>query len=145
MRWQGSTLITPVSQNGILDLEFAKTPERLHQLQLFWNSDNVTLNILLDFLFIASYTWFFIAATMYIKQKLKWETWSDRAISMAVAAACFDVLENFLMLLTFSGRFQPSVMQVVYYCAVIKFILVGFVVLFLLIAFPLSISKKRWD
>ncbi len=69
--------------------------------------------------------------------------WSDRAISMAVAAAGFDVLENFLMLLTFSSRFQPSVMQVVFYCAVIKFILVGVVVLFLLIAFPLAISKKQ--
>jgi hypothetical protein len=62
MRWQGTGLITPQSPKGILDLEFAKTSDRFHQLQLFWNHEIVLQNIYLDFLFIIAYSWFLVTA-----------------------------------------------------------------------------------
>ena len=70
MRWQGKSLVTPMSPYGILDLEFARTGERMQQLRLFWNAKDVFFNVYMDFLFIASYTWFFISACQFIKKFL---------------------------------------------------------------------------
>ena len=123
MRWQGSALISPQSPNGIIDLEFAKTSGRLQQLKLFWNYEAVLQNIYLDFLFIISYTWFLVTACKAVSNKR-----STTFSALAISAGAFDVLENFLMILVWSGRFKPSVLQKVYYVAAIKFLLAGIVV-----------------
>jgi len=147
MRWQGQSLITPSSSIGILDLEFAKTTVRLNQLLLFWNYNDIALNIYLDFVFIAAYTWFFITSCIYLKEKFPLVNWSDRFISMAIAAALFDVCENLVMLFIINGRFNPSfALQVVFYCALAKFILAGIVLLYILIMLPVALLKRpRWD
>lgn len=137
MRWQGSALVTPQSPRGIIDLEFAKTPERFLQLRLFWNMETVFQNIYLDFLFIVAYTWFLVTACKAVNNN-----WSNTFSGLALSAAAFDVLENFLMILVLNGRFSPSVLQIVFYCAAIKFILAGIVVLYLLISLP-SIFKRK--
>jgi hypothetical protein len=129
MRWQGSGLITPQSSKGILDLEFAKTAERFHQLQLFWNHETVLQNIYLDFLFIIIYTWFLFTACKVVNNVK-----SNLFSGLAISAAAFDVLENFLMILVWNGRFEPSLLQIVYYTAVIKFLLAGIVVGYLLLS-----------
>lgn len=142
MRLQGKTLITPQSPKGIIDLEFAKTPERLQQLQLFMDHKTVSQNIYLDFLFIAAYGWFLVAACRYVQSKTNWNKWSNMFVSLAIAAALFDVLENFLMLLVLNGRFQPSLMEVVFYTALVKFVFAGAVVLYILLAWPFSLIRK---
>jgi len=129
MRWQGSELITPQSSKGILDLELAKTAERFHQLQLFWNHETVLQNIYLDFLFIISYTWFLVTACKTVNN-----TKSNLFSGLAISAGAFDVLENFLMILVWNGRFEPSLLQVVYYAAAIKFLLAGIVAGYLLLS-----------
>ena len=129
MRWQGSALVTPQSPKGIIDLEFAKTPARFHQLQLFWNHETVLQNIYLDFLFIISYTWFFIAACKAMRN-----IGSNIFSGLAISAGAFDVLENFLMILVWNQRFDPSVLQIAYYVAAIKFLLAGVVVVYLILS-----------
>src|SRR5438105_1995135 len=109
MRWQGRSLVTPQSSNGILDLEFAKTAERLQQLRLFWNHAIVLQNIYLDFLFILTYAWFLTAACSAVRNNR-----SALFSALALSAAAFDVLENFLMILVWNERFKPSVLQIVY-------------------------------
>lgn len=136
-RWQGSSLISPQSPRGIIDLEFAKTPERFLELRLFWNIETVLQNIYLDFLFIIAYTWFLVTACKAVNNR-----WSAIFSGLALSAAAFDVLENFLMILVLNGRFSPSVLQIVFYCAAVKFILAGMVVLYLLISLP-SIFKRK--
>jgi hypothetical protein len=143
MRWQGLSLVTPVSPKGIINLEFAKTAERFNQLKLFLNPRDVSFNIYLDFLFIASYTWFLVSGCRFVKEKINLFQWNDRFISIAVAVAFFDVCENFLLLLILYGRFSPSALQVVFYCAAIKFILAGLVVLYLLITLPVALLYKK--
>ena len=69
MRWHGMKLKTPQSSRGIIDLEFAKTPERFHQLQLFWNREVVLSNIYLDFLFIGAYAWFFYISSKTVNNR----------------------------------------------------------------------------
>lgn len=129
MRWQGSSLITPQSPKGILDLEFAKTPERFQQLRLFWNQETVLQNIYLDFLFLAAYTWFLVTACKAVNNSK-----STVFSALAISAGAFDVLENFLMMLVLNGRFSPTVLQIVYYCAAVKFVLAGIVVGYLILS-----------
>jgi hypothetical protein len=143
MRWQGQSLITPVSPKGIVNLEFAKTTERFNQLRLFWNPGDISVTIYLDFLFIAAYTWLFVTGFMFVKHKINLAAWNDRFISISVAVAFFDVCENFLMLLIIYGRFSPSALQIVFYCAAIKFILAGLVLLYLLITVPVALLYRK--
>lgn len=143
MRWQGKSLVTPVSPYGILDLEFARTGERMQQLRLFWNAKDVFFNVYMDFLFIASYTWFFISACQFIKKISNWKLWSNRFISIAIATACFDVAENFMMLLVYNGRFNPFVLQIVYVVAIIKFVLAAALILYILTALPFVMLQKN--
>jgi len=128
LRRQGRNLITPQSPKGIIDLEFAKTPARFHQLQLFWNQDTVLQNIYLDFLFIIAYTWFLVTACKAVKNNK-----SHIFSALTISAGAFDVFENFLLILVLNGKFNPSVLQIVYYTAAIKFILIvivlGFIIL----------------
>ena len=143
MRWQGSELITAASPKGILDLEFAKSAYRLQHLRLFMPHEAVVLNIFLDFLFIGAYTWFFVTACTFIEEKNKWTKWSRHFKGIAIAAALFDVLENFLMLLVWNQRFSADLIQVVYYIAAIKFILAGMVVVYLIISIPFLFKKAK--
>lgn len=129
MQWQGSALRTPQSSRGVVDLEFAKTPERFRQLQLFWNTGVVLQNIYLDFLFIIAYTWFLVAASKAVNNK-----WTNLFSGLAISAAACDVLENFLMVMVLNGRFNLSVLHIIYYCAAIKFILAGVVLVYLLLS-----------
>jgi len=125
---QGINLITPQSPRGIIDLEFAKTPARLNQLLLFWNQHTILQNIYLDFLFIIAYTWFLVTACKAVKNSK-----SNIFSALTISAGAFDVLENFLLILVLNGKFNPSVLQIVYYAAAIKFILIvivaGFIIL----------------
>lgn len=142
MQWQGTSLVTPVSPKGIIDLEFAKTPERFLQLQLFMDQTKLRINLYLDFLFMASYVWFLVAACRYIKHKTGWTRASGIFSSLAISGGLFDVAENFLLILLLEGRFDPSILEVVYYCAAIKFVLAGSVLLYLLFSWPFSLRRK---
>ncbi|HEY0355058.1 MAG TPA: hypothetical protein VGC29_02570 [Flavisolibacter sp.] len=143
MRWQGSALITPVSPKGIIDLEFARTTERFNQLRLFLDQSAVLTNIYLDFIFIVAYTWFLYTACNYIRKKTGWNKWSLMFSTIAITAGMFDVCENFLLLLIFNGRFMPSLMEVVFWCAAIKFVLAGAVVVYLLLSWPFTLRKRK--
>ena len=143
MRGQGSSLVTPQSRNGILDLEFAKSPEKYYQLRLFWDYRDLRLNIFLDFLFIASYVWFLVTACNFVKRRAGRIKWTNLVISLSITAGLFDVCENFLMLLVLNGRFNPDILQVVYYCAVLKFILAGLAVLYLLLSLPILFYRRQ--
>jgi hypothetical protein len=143
MRMQGSSLITTASPKGIIDLEFARTAERLKYLRLFLDHNAVVQNIFLDFLFIAGYTWFFVTACLFVKETNAWSKWSDHFKGIAIAAGLFDVCENFLILLVWNERFGPGLLQIVYYCAAIKFVLAGMVVMYLLISIPFVLRARR--
>jgi len=126
---QGRNLVTPQSSKGIIDLEFAKTPGRFHQLQLFWNQQTVLQNLYLDFLFIIAYTWFLVTVCKAVKNRK-----SNIFSVVTISAGTFDVLENFLLILVLNGKFNPSVLSIVYYVALIKFLLIGTVVGFIVLS-----------
>ena len=128
-RWQGLSLVTPQCPKGIIDLEFAKTTERFHQLQMFWNYKTVANNIYIDFLFILAYTWFLVSTCKAVKNNK-----SNIFSALAISAGAFDVLENFLLILIWNRRFDPSVLHIVFYIAAIKFLLIAIVVGFIILS-----------
>ncbi|MGZ5285608.1 MAG: hypothetical protein ACXWV0_01785 [Flavisolibacter sp.] len=143
MRLQGSSLVTPLSPKGIIDIEFARTAERFNQLRLFLNHQAVMTNIYLDFIFIAAYTWFLVAACKYINSKTQWQKWSNIFSTLAVSAGLFDVFENFLLILVWNERFKTSLLEVIFWCAAIKFVLAGAVILYLLLSWPFTLRRQK--
>lgn len=146
MRWQGSGLKTDVSPRGIVDLEFADTRQRLHELMMQWDISVVKMNIWLDFLFIVAYVLFLsIAAEL---SALKWGPgiWQKTGLWLARAAyvaGVMDIAENLLMLQSVAGNYNNASLQLTFYCAAVKFVLAGLVVLYLLFSLPVSLRKKR--
>lgn len=129
MWWQGSNLITPQSPRGIIDLEFARTIEHFRPLQFFWNHEAVLQGIYLYFLLVIAYTWFLVTSC-----KLLANNRSNLFSAFAVSAGAFNVLENFVMILVWNQRFDPSVLQMVFYAAIIKFILIFLVIGFIILS-----------
>lgn len=145
MRFQGAALDTPVSPRAIIDLEFADTAQRVSQLLSHWDISVVKINIWLDFFFILSYVWFLLVIAETLA--LKWpEQHPMRHVGLflsraTVAAGVFDVVENLLMLQTISGSYTTHSLQLTFYCALIKFIIIAVVFLYFLASVPNAVKK----
>lgn len=143
LRWQGSVLVTPASSRGILDLEFAGNTVRLYQLKLFWNGKDVNNNIYLDFLFIAAYTTFLMSACQLVYEKSRHTKRAEWFTRIALAAGIFDIVENLLMLVAWNDGAGNGAMKLIYYCAAIKFLLAGVVVLYLMYSLPVLVRNRK--
>ena len=143
LRWQGNVLVTPASSRGILDLEFAGNTLRLYQLKLFWNASDVNNNIYLDFLFIAAYTAFLMGACQWVSEKSRHTKRAEWFTRIALAAGIFDIVENLLMLVAWNDGAGNGAMKLIYYCAAIKFLLAGLVVLYLMYSLPVLLRKRK--
>lgn len=143
MRWQGQTLVTEVSTRGIIDLEMARTLDRLQQLQTAWQWTDVQLNIILDFGFILAYTWFFTTSAISIKKRRDWTRIGSVFIALAYIAGLLDVVENSLMYLVFSNSIGAASLNLIFYCATAKFILIAVLIFYFLLSLPFMRKKKK--
>lgn len=146
MRWQGNSLQTPASPNGIINLEFANTSQKLHDLLIGWDMSVVKMNIWLDFLFIVAYVAFLSVASEYCA--IKWSKGFGQKLGLWLARLAFvagilDIAENLLMLQTVAGNYNTASLQLTFYCAAFKFALAGLIVLYLLISLPVAIRKTK--
>ncbi len=145
MRWQGAVLITPDSPRAIVDLELVNQPERVQTILHGWNIKDVRLNIQIDFLFIVAYV-FFLAlasegmASKWANSKMQFLGWL--MARMALVAGVLDIAENLLMLQTIDQHYSPLSLSLTRNIALIKFSLVGIVLLYLLISIPNLFKKK---
>ena len=146
LRLQGSSLKTTASPRAIVDLEFANTTQRLYELLHHWDIAVVKMNIWLDFLFIVAYVLF-----LSIASELTAAKWPENNMlsktglllaKLAYAAGIFDIAENLLMLQSIAGNYTAASLQLTFYCAAIKFILVAIIILYLFISLPVIIRKK---
>lgn len=146
MRWQGNALVNTISPGGIINLEFADTPQRLLELLSRWDITTVKTNIWLDFLFIISYVLFLSVAS-----ELCAERWPENSIPqqaglffarMAYLAGMLDVIENLLMLQSIQGNYTVTSLQFTFYFAAIKFLLAGVIIVYLIASLPFIIRKK---
>jgi len=149
LRWQGASLTQPATSTGILALEFANTPDKLIPILNLWNDSVANINICLDFLFIPSYTSFFLLALK--KAGNQWQGLGARRVGdvlcwLALLAAILDIIENILMLQTLNYRYNNSSLELTWYCATTKFFIVFVIIVYLLvsmIAFLVGLKKKH--
>ncbi|MES2372623.1 MAG: hypothetical protein V4557_08590 [Bacteroidota bacterium] len=146
MRWQGNALVNTISPGGIINLEFADTPQRLQELLSHWDIATIKTNIWLDFLFIVSYVLFLSVAA-----ELCAERWPENSVPqqaglffarMAYLAGMLDVIENLLMLQSIQGNYTVTSLQFTFYFAAVKFLLAGVIIVYLIASLPFIIRKK---
>lgn len=146
MRWQGASLFSSYSPGGIVDLELARTTEQVQKYLLLWKNNVVKWNISIDFFFIIAYTWLLYAWLRWIKEHLENATrltinqWLTKAV---VLVGVLDVLENCLMLFTIKGLYNSFSLEATYWFAVIKFVLAGVTLMYILMnSLLIALSKK---
>lgn len=137
LRWQGASLIQPATSAGILALEFADSSKKLEPIFQVWEESVAKINICLDFLFITAYTNFFLLALAKAGQQ--WSRLLIRQMShilswLALLAAVLDMVENLLMLQTLSGHYNQYSLQLTWYCAATKFLIVLMIIVYLLLS-----------
>jgi hypothetical protein len=146
MRVQGNSLTTDLSARGIIDLEFADTTDRLAELVAGLDLSVVRVNIWLDFVLIFFYTWFLSQASRRIA--LRWGPRNEFRrtgfflAKAAFVAAVFDVAENILILKSIGGDYTAFSLQATFYCAWIKFMILLFILLYIMISLPRIIRKS---
>lgn len=146
MQWQGHVLRSNESKLGIVDLEFADTAARINVLLAHWDIAVVKMNIRLDFLFIVCYVSFFAIACVYAAMRWPEGAWQRQSgmllARLAFAAGVFDIAENLLMLQSIAGNYTDTSLVLTRYCAVLKFAVIGVVLLYLLCSLPKMLGKK---
>lgn len=146
MQWQGAALKTTGAELGIIQLEFANTPAKLHALLAIWDIGTVKMNTWLDFVFIVSYVLFLSIASAYTALKWPEKSFLRKTglllVRVAFVAGVFDIAENLLMLQSITGNYTNASLQLTYYCAAIKFSLIGLILLYLVTGLPNSLRKK---
>ncbi len=149
----GSTLKNPSTPLGILDLEFSYNTTKALEVVSAWKAialkdviKTAKINTWLDFIFI-----FFYAGLFFLLCKKLKNTYQETTIFYkagiwlgysAIVAGALDIIENFCMLQTLNGNIQSTLTLITTICASIKFILVIVVLLYCLLALPLSLYSK---
>ena len=146
LRWEGASLMSAISPRGIVDLEFADTPQRFNELMNSWNLSVVRGNIWLDFLFIVSYVLCLSMATE--ASAMKWPEGTIRFIGFWLARAAYvagvmDIAENLLMLQSIAGNVTVHSLHLTSYCAALKFFIVGILLLYLFLSLPMLLRKTK--
>ena len=116
---------------GVLDLEFAWTPEMMQIILDAWQVDGRSQEIvvtILDFIYLACYSLFISGLILLVARKLRdrFQEIELKFILIPILAGFFDVIENiFLLIMLGSGQavifLFPLITSI---CATIKFILI---------------------
>jgi len=126
---------------SILDFEFAGSEQRAATIMAEWGAggrDYARASLWIDYGFMLSYGSFFALAALATRDFAR-QNGLRRLAAVgllaplaALAAACFDAVENAFLLLTLGGHggsFGPPIATV---CASLKFALIAFAVLYVL-------------
>lgn len=158
LRFQGKSLYTTHAPMGIVSMELANTLQKTKTVMADWTvglSQIFYQNILLDFVFIFFYGGLFFLLSRYFATQFASLKNSGILFSwLALAAAILDVLENSLMLVSFSGHTHSVVSFLTFLFAGMKFLLIALVILYLLLVWFYSkfylkknnpINKTKWQ
>ncbi len=149
MMRHGTPLKTyPYSPKGIIDLERAGTPAKAFNIISAWQPNLVALarqQIYVDFLFLFSYGIFLYSLCLYVS---KWYrgSWKNAGKWIGIAmlvAAFFDAVENILILKTLNGSLGKELVASTYMFASVKFLLVGFGILYVLFSLTGKIMRPK--
>lgn len=146
-----STLKTPSTPKGILDLEFACDATKASAVINAWDGispvDNIhiaKINTWLDFIFLFFYSLFLYHACKLLAASFSGFLFTTGRILAkgALAAGVLDVLENVGMLITLHGHLSDSCTMLTFIFSIIKWMLALAAVLYILIAGSLLLFQK---
>ena len=139
----GTSLKTAATPHGILDLEFAYNTTKVNAVIKAWDwkpyhsidkNSIARVNTYFDFIFLFFYAAFLFLACKRITQNIKGPfAMAGNIIAIAALfAGFFDVLENIGMLLSLHGHISGSIAFFTTFFSVIKWVLAGIAVLYVL-------------
>ncbi len=140
--------IDGITPYGIVDLELAGTPDKALDIYNAWGMElrnRALANTLIDFLFILSYgaLLFCLVKTVARSYSGAWYT-AGKWFSIAViVAACFDGIENILMIKTLKGSMGKELIASTFMFAFAKFFLLALSILYILVSFAGRLLYKR--
>lgn len=129
-----------VSPHGIISFELAKDLSISQDIIAAWDQNHVLevagLSIGFDFLYLIIYA-FFLSLLVFLIGK-PWKSHVVRRITqffiyLIVIAAFFDVLENIGLIQLLTGNLDQQWASMAYYFAVLKFILIGFSLAYIIV------------
>jgi hypothetical protein len=150
MRWQGATLQqSPETKAGIVALELAGNKENARHILAVWENASVIQvafrNTQLDFIFLFFYSLFlYIACFQLSLVQQGWMQTTSQTLSLsALFAGCCDVVENGLMLQQLQQDMVAWVYPMTYVVALIKFLLLVVVVIWILFSLLQQLFRKQ--
>lgn len=146
MQYQGKYL----KEKGyhIVAFELSKTPQRAQQIINAWDTEGVGVaktNTFIDFFFILAYVSFGSFGSLALTEKYDLPFIKKVGKVMArgmVIAGLFDVVENGAMLQTLYGNISDAFTQSAYWFALLKFAIIGIVIV-LAVLFLLNKGFKK--
>ena len=138
-----------ICERGIISFELAKDLDKTVNILNSWDTNakiNMSLSLGFDFLFLLVYSSFIALLTFNINNRL-WKNKSfykfgNLLIILIFIAAFFDVIENIALIKLLLGDLKQLWSSVAYYFAVMKFSIVLFCIIYLLINWLILFLKK---
>lgn len=133
---------------GIVSLELAGTPDRANDIFNAWSPGLIgraITNTYIDFLFVLSYgcLLYSLCITLSRRHTGPWRLagrWLGRAM---VVAACFDAIENILLIKTLNGSMGKELIASTFMFASLKFFLIVIGVVYILISLAGMAVKSK--
>jgi len=149
MQYFNAPLENDICENGIISFELAKELSKSQAILDSWNEHAkiaAGLSLGFDFLFLLIYS-SFIALLIH---KLNERLWKNKPfyrignilIWAIFLAALFDAIENVPLIILLLGDLQQYWSSIAYYFAVLKFIILIVVILYVLVNFGYFLIKK---
>ncbi len=156
----GKPLKTNETPNGILNLEFAYSPQKANTVIAAWTkTESQPVDILSaakcntwwDFVFIFFYASFLLIACLQIADKLRYKNFIYRTgrflAKIIIVEVLLDIMENIGMFQILNGNTSGIITYFTTICSIIKWLMVITVIVFVLIAgaYALITSKRSND
>jgi hypothetical protein len=152
----GGPLKTAATTSGILNLEFANTKQKVEDVLTAWKLASHTrldviasakLNTGFDFIFLIFYSFFLYCCckqlSLLLPPKNVMAAWLSKAAPAALLAGILDLIENFGMLRSLSGNVSETVAQATSLAAIIKWLLVVFIVMSIIAGLMVKIMANK--
>jgi hypothetical protein len=156
MLYTGSPLKTPATPHGIIDLEMAADASAAQNILNFWDNDisqqrdvleAARINTYWDFLFLLCYSLLFYFACKRLLYHFNtpgvWSFLCKTGLVLSVMTGLLDILENTGMLISLRGNVSDQTAMLTASASMIKWILVGWMILFLLSGYAYMVIQRR--
>jgi len=146
----GRPLTTANTPSGIINLELACTHTKVQVVLSSWNNDIIAaakINTYFDFLFLVFYALFLYSCCIQLAKVLPQEKsiskWLNKFAIASVIAGFLDILENTGMLISLAGNGSERIALFTATFSLIKWLLVIFVLLLIIVGFMVKLNSSR--